>query len=341
MSSRTRRADPTRAARTRRIAGIALVTCGLILGVAAAGVLIPADWGREAIAHIEPPRVFLHRGGSARWPQNTLVALRGAVSIGASGVEFDVGLTRDGVPVMAHDPWVDPERCTHLDGSRIAERVLIAERTFAELVADFRCGGLADPDFPAVTPVPQAIAHLDEALDVLATSPSTAIYLDVKIDPDDRRPPQAFADAVFGQLKRRPPPNPLFVEGPTPAAVAAFHAAADGLPFTALLSAPAFPSGRNWTAMGLAARIATRLRPAAPVERTADAHADGLVTHTAILNWSTGLAARAAGQQVVLFGHEGRADVERFCRWPVSALIVTDPAFGDCGVGATGLARAR
>lgn len=319
-----------RRARRARTVRVALITAGLLLGVAAAGVLVPADWGREAVRHAQAPAVFLHRGGSARWPQNTLVALRGAVGIGAPGVEFDVGLTADGVPVMAHDPWVDAVRCTHADGRPITAPVLIGGLTFAELRRGFRCGGLPDPDFPAVVPVPQPIASLDEALAVLAESPRTAVYLDVKIDPADPRSAEAFAAAVFEHLRRSPPPNALYVEGPSPEAVAAFRSAARGLPFTALISAPAYPSGRNWTLMGLAERVATRVRPRAPVERTAAAGADGLVTHTAVLNWSTGLAAHEAGQQVVLFGHGGRADIERFCRWPIDALIIPDPAFGDC-----------
>ena len=48
-------------------------------------------------------RIYGHRGSSARLPENTLAALRGAIEDGADGVEFDVHASRDRVPVLVHD----------------------------------------------------------------------------------------------------------------------------------------------------------------------------------------------------------------------------------------------
>src|SRR5207302_6160290 len=44
-----------------------------------------------------------HRGASSLTPENTLAAFRLAQQIGADGVEFDVQLSQDGVPVIMHD----------------------------------------------------------------------------------------------------------------------------------------------------------------------------------------------------------------------------------------------
>jgi glycerophosphoryl diester phosphodiesterase len=44
-----------------------------------------------------------HRGASAVAPENTMAAFREAIAVGADGIEFDVRLTRDGVPVVIHD----------------------------------------------------------------------------------------------------------------------------------------------------------------------------------------------------------------------------------------------
>jgi glycerophosphoryl diester phosphodiesterase len=44
-----------------------------------------------------------HRGASAVAPENTLAAFSRAISDGADGIEFDVRLSRDGVPVVIHD----------------------------------------------------------------------------------------------------------------------------------------------------------------------------------------------------------------------------------------------
>jgi glycerophosphoryl diester phosphodiesterase len=53
------------------------------------------------------PRVIGHRGAAAHAPENTLASLRKAAALGASWVEFDVRLTRDGGLVVIHDETVD------------------------------------------------------------------------------------------------------------------------------------------------------------------------------------------------------------------------------------------
>lgn len=53
------------------------------------------------------PRIIAHRGGGTVAPENTLVALRVAASIGFGGVEFDVKLARFGTPVLMHDDTLD------------------------------------------------------------------------------------------------------------------------------------------------------------------------------------------------------------------------------------------
>lgn len=49
------------------------------------------------------PLIIGHRGASATAPENTLAAFSRAFDDGADGLEFDVRLARDGVPVVIHD----------------------------------------------------------------------------------------------------------------------------------------------------------------------------------------------------------------------------------------------
>lgn len=49
------------------------------------------------------PIVIAHRGARREAPENTLPALMRALEIGADGVEFDVLLTQDKVPIVTHD----------------------------------------------------------------------------------------------------------------------------------------------------------------------------------------------------------------------------------------------
>lgn len=52
--------------------------------------------------------VFAHRGASALAPENSMEAFLLASELGAEGIELDVQLTADGIPVVLHDPffWV-------------------------------------------------------------------------------------------------------------------------------------------------------------------------------------------------------------------------------------------
>ena len=52
---------------------------------------------------LRAPLILGHRGASAIAPENTLAAFSQALSDGADGIEFDVRLSRDGVPVVIHD----------------------------------------------------------------------------------------------------------------------------------------------------------------------------------------------------------------------------------------------
>lgn len=52
---------------------------------------------------LQPPIAFAHRGASAHAPANTLEAFRLGLRLGATGLESDVWLTADGIPVLDHD----------------------------------------------------------------------------------------------------------------------------------------------------------------------------------------------------------------------------------------------
>lgn len=49
------------------------------------------------------PLIIAHRGASAVAPENTLAAFQRAFDVGAEGIEFDVQIAKDGVPVVIHD----------------------------------------------------------------------------------------------------------------------------------------------------------------------------------------------------------------------------------------------
>ena len=68
--------------------------------------------------------VFAHRGGAKLAPENTMLAFENGLSLGSDGLELDVHLARDGVPVVIHDKTLD--RTTNATGA-------VSARTAAEL----------------------------------------------------------------------------------------------------------------------------------------------------------------------------------------------------------------
>ena len=59
------------------------------------------------VLSLDTPLVFAHRGGSALRPENTIAAFDHGLALGADGLEFDVRLSSDGVPMVHHDETLD------------------------------------------------------------------------------------------------------------------------------------------------------------------------------------------------------------------------------------------
>jgi glycerophosphoryl diester phosphodiesterase len=55
-----------------------------------------------------------HRGACGHAPENTLASMRKALEIGVDGFEFDIQLSKDGIPVIIHDDTL--ERTTNGKG---------------------------------------------------------------------------------------------------------------------------------------------------------------------------------------------------------------------------------
>jgi len=88
---------------------------GVVVGHAPGMTTIRAVSDREsavATVNVVPPDdsdivLIAHRGYKAWYPENTLVAIKGAFDIGADAVEIDIRLSSDNIPVVMHDETVD------------------------------------------------------------------------------------------------------------------------------------------------------------------------------------------------------------------------------------------
>jgi glycerophosphoryl diester phosphodiesterase len=116
------------------------------------------------------PVVFAHRGGCALGPENTLVAFDLGMAAGADGLELDVHLSSDGVPVVHHDSTLD--RTTSASGP-------LAARTAADLSrvdAGYHFAGRGDFPFRR-----QGIG-VPTLGEVLRTHPDVPVTIEMKVD---------------------------------------------------------------------------------------------------------------------------------------------------------------
>ncbi len=78
-----------------------------------------------------------HRGARGLAPENTLAAFSTALKTGVTTLELDVGVTADGVVVIAHDPYLNPAFTRDANGQWLSgsRGPLIRSLTFAQLQA--------------------------------------------------------------------------------------------------------------------------------------------------------------------------------------------------------------
>jgi glycerophosphoryl diester phosphodiesterase len=148
--------------------------------------MCPADSiGLMAFFESARPLVFAHRGGCALGPENTIAAFDLGVATGADGIELDVHLSSDGVPVVHHDATLD--RTTAASGA-------VAARTARELGGID--AGFRFDDGRGTFPFRGQGIGIPTLADVLARYPNHRIAIEMKVDS------AAMGEAVAREVRR-------------------------------------------------------------------------------------------------------------------------------------------
>ncbi|MEM1178128.1 MAG: glycerophosphodiester phosphodiesterase family protein [Acidobacteriota bacterium] len=126
----------------------------------------------------QAPKVIAHRGFSGQAPENTLVAIRQAIEIGADMVEIDVTLTRDGHVIVLHDETL--ERTTDGGGAALETQLADIQKLDAGSWFDARYAG-------------EKVPTLQEVLDLV----TDRILLNIEIKHE------AVTDAVEGGIAQK------------------------------------------------------------------------------------------------------------------------------------------
>ena len=153
-----------------------------------------------------------HRGARGLLPENTIPAFERAIELGVDVLELDLGLTRDGVPVVHHDRGLNPDRTRDAAGAWLSgPGPFIRTLDPAELsefdVGRAAPGGKTAEQFPEQAPRDGTrIPTLSEVLALGRRPGAGAIRFNLEtkltpLAPEETAGPEEFARAVVAVLR--------------------------------------------------------------------------------------------------------------------------------------------
>lgn len=136
------------------------------------------------------PWVVGHRGAMGHAPENTMTSFEEALSLGADMLEFDVRLSKDGVPVVVHDANLD----------RTSNKPLNVADLSSKDILDLDAGSWFDLRF-AGERIPRLATLLKWAHNKKNKSGDPlSFFVELKVDGDERRREQLIT-SVLKELK--------------------------------------------------------------------------------------------------------------------------------------------
>ena len=153
-----------------------------------------------------------HRGARGLLPENTIPAFERAIELGVDVLELDLGLTRNGVPIVHHDRGLNPDRTRDAAGAWLSgPGPFIRTLDLAELsefdVGRAAPGGETAKRFPGQVPRDGTrIPTLSEVLALGRRPGAGAIRFNLEtkltpLAPEETAGPEEFARSVVAVLR--------------------------------------------------------------------------------------------------------------------------------------------
>ena len=146
-----------------------------------------------------------HRGARGLAPENTLPAFAAALTLGVTTLELDVGVTRDGVVVVHHDPTLNPDTARGADGKWLEGRgPAIGALDFAELsrydVGRIKPGTDYAKRYPGQKPADGTrIPRLADLFALVRKSGNVVVRFNIETKVSPLRPEQTLAPEPFAR----------------------------------------------------------------------------------------------------------------------------------------------
>lgn len=247
------------------------------------------------------PLILGHRGASAVAPENTLAAFSRAISDGADGVEFDVRLSRDTVPVVIHDAT--------LKRTGLIDR-LVCELTARELQEIDVGRWFAERMQPTADSYsPEWLPRLSQVFKLFSAN-SGLLYIEMKCDADEGA---ALAAEVVRLTRESRMPERVVVESFDLAALAEVKRIDSGIR-TAALFEPKL------------SRPLSTIRRLKMIDIAVGVGADEIALHHTLAGPRVIEKVQEAGLEIVVWTVDDPEWITRARSLGIKALIANDPA---------------
>lgn len=129
-----------------------------------------------------------HRGCRGLLPENSLEGFIHAVDLGVHTLELDLAVSKDGIVVVSHEPYMNPLICLKPDGSEILEsqskQFNIYRLTFNE-IKQFDCGSKWHANFPDQKLQTAYKPSLEQVFNIIESKNQKIKYnIEIKAQPD-------------------------------------------------------------------------------------------------------------------------------------------------------------
>ena len=153
-----------------------------------------------------------HRGARGLLPENTLPAFARSLDLGVTTLELDVGLTKDGVLVVAHDPALNPNFTRNSAGQYLEKAgPALFSMTYGEVarydVGRIKPGVRYAETFATQTPVDgTAMPRLSDVFALVKSRGAERVRFNIetKLSPEKPRetaPPDVFVRSLIDEIR--------------------------------------------------------------------------------------------------------------------------------------------
>lgn len=254
----------------------------------------------KSLADGDAPKILGHRGSSAFAPENTMIAFKQSFEDGADGIEFDVCLSSDKVPVVIHDSNL----------KRTAGRKEFVKNLTSKELSEIEVGSWFNRRFPAKAKEEFSSARIPLLSEVFNEfkGKDFQLYVEMKLDKGDDY--VALAKAVANSIREHEINNQVVVESFDLSAIKEIKRLAPEI-HTAALFEPK-----------ILRLIRTKRRL---IDEAISHQADEIALHYTLATRHTVKAATQEGLKTVIWTADNPVWIKRAMDYGIKAIITNNP----------------